>query len=135
MNYSSFKGGFKTFKNSNFNFSKSFFNNKYNMNFANSSANQSFSFKINFGNKFFMSKLQNLALCQTLKSQVSTGRIVSGLSGTMQSESESEMSSINAVPTDVEVLFGDVCLVGDSCKWTSSIRLTTGPRSLLDRIE
>jgi hypothetical protein len=131
MNYSYFKGGFKTFSQSRSHFSKSFFNNKYTMNFANSSTNQSFSFKINFGNKFFMTKLQDLNLCTTLKSQISTGRMISGINGTMLSESDSEMGLVNGTPTEVDLLFGDICLVGDSCKWTSSIRLTTGPRSML----
>ncbi len=78
-----------------------------------------------------MTKLQDLNLCTTLKSQISTGRMISGINGTMLSESDSEMGLVNGTPTEVDLLFGDICLVGDSCKWTSSIRLTTGPRSML----
>jgi hypothetical protein len=133
MNYSfrgAFNYGFKSsFGSSNFKFSKSFFNNKYNMSFSSGSSNQSNKFQVNFGNKNFMSKLQNLLMSQTLTSQISKSRIVSGLMGTVENESDSELGKACAEPTDVVVLLGDICLIRDDCKWTCGTRLASGPQS------
>ncbi len=133
MNYSfrgAFNYGFKTkFGSSSFNFSKSFFNSKNNISFLKDSCNQSNKLNVAFNNKSFMSKLQVLSMSQTLASMIATSRIVSGLRGTVENESDSEMGNTSCEPSDAMVLLGDICLLREDCKWTCGTRLSSGPQS------
>jgi len=124
----SFRGGFNYFSRSSFNFSKSFFNNKFNLNFANNSANQGLRFQVNFGNKCFITKLQTLTMSQTLTGIVSANSI-GGMQGVLLSEADSELGHTKSATTDALVLLGEVCLIRDDCKWTCSTRLASGPHS------
>ena len=132
MNYSfrgGFNYGFKTkFGASSFNFSKSFFNSKNNISFLNGSCNQSKKLKVTFSNKSFMSKMQVLSMSQTLASMIATSRIVSGLTGTVENGSGSELGTATCEPSDALVLLGDICLIRDECKWTCGTRLSSGPQ-------
>jgi hypothetical protein len=76
-----------------------------------------------------MSKLQVLSMSQTLASMIATSRIVSGLTGTVENESDSVMSNASCEPTNALVLLGDICLIRDDCKWTCGTRLASGPQS------
>jgi hypothetical protein len=140
MNFS-FKGAFFNFNNGfkannskrSFNFSKSFFNNKYNFNILNS--NQGNKFKINFGNKMFMNKLFILNQSSEIVGKVTNSRISSGVLGTMENESDSEMGQACNSPSDAMVLFGDMCLIRDECNWTCGTRLSSGPMSPVQMIQ
>jgi hypothetical protein len=125
---SSFRGGFNYFSRSSFNFSKSFFNNKFNLNFTNNSANQGLKFKVNFGNKCFITKLQTLTISQTLSGIVSANSM-GGMQGVLRSEADSELGLTKSSTTDALVLLGEVCLIRDDCKWTCATRLASGPHS------
>ncbi len=136
MSYSfrgAFNSGFKSsFNKSSFNFSKSFFNNKYYFNLLNS--NQGLKFKINFCNKSFMSKLQTLNDSSNLVGQVTNLRISSGALGIMKNESDTVMGQTTSDPTEALVLLGDICLVREDCKWTCKTRLSTGTMTQLRMI-
>ncbi len=134
MNYS-FRGGFNSFNygfKSNFrnfsqNFSKSFFKNKSSVNFLNNQANSTSFLKINFGNKYFMSKILALSQSSTLVGMITNSRIVSGATGSADYEADNELGTSSAETSEALVMVGDVCLLREDCKWTCGTRLASGP--------
>jgi hypothetical protein len=99
------------------------------MNFFNNNNNQGSKLKVNFSNVYFMNKLQNLGLSQTIASQMTIKRIVSGLVGASESDMNKNISSTSVLPSEAVVLIGDICLIREDCKWTCSTRLASGPQS------
>jgi len=130
----SFRGAFNNFKGrsaQNFGFknSKSFFNNKFSSSFLNYGSTSSTAFRINFGNKYFMSKMLSLNQSHAIVSMISNASIVSGMTSGLELENESCLGQSTAESMEALVMIGDVCLLREDCKWTCGTRLASGPHT------
>lgn len=108
-------------------FSKGFFNNKIHLNCLKSSVNPT-SFKINFSNKFFMTRMLVLNKSKFLTSQIGNAQIVSGSMSALEDITDTE-SSVQSELNEGIIQIGDLFLFKDDCKWTCLTRLVSGPQS------